>query len=265
VTGNLKYDLPAPASDPPALRHRFGLPSHRPVLTAGSTGEGEDAPVLDAFRRTRELHPDAFLVLAPRHPERAARAAALAEARGLRAHALSSRRDGDAGAADVLLVDGVGELARLYALGAVAFVGGSLVPVGGHNVLEPAAAGVPVLFGPHTAHVAEPAALLRAGAAAAVADGDALAEAWTRCSSTGARPGMAGGARRVLADNPGAGRSTPAGGALLPWHRRPAEGRVEHRAPRRWRSEPPSLLYRAAVALRNRRYDRPGRAVPGIR
>ena len=206
VTGNLKYDLPVPVLDPTALRRRFGLLSERPVLVAGSTGEGEDTPVLDAFQAVQEKGRKAFLVLAPRHPERAAGAAELARARGLRPHALSSGSDGAAGAADVLVVDRMGELASLYGMATVAFVGGSLVPVGGHNVLEPAAAGVPVLFGPHTSHVEEPAqALLQAGAARRVADGADLARTWTSLlGDAGAREAMVKAGRRVLEENRGA-------------------------------------------------------------
>jgi 3-deoxy-D-manno-octulosonic-acid transferase len=206
VTGNLKYDLPVPALDPASLRLRFGLPPARPVLVAGSTGEGEDVPVLDAFLAVRHGGAQAFLVLAPRHPERAPRAVDLARARGLRTHALSGGNDAAAGAADVLVVDGVGELARLYGMATVAFVGGSLVPVGGHNVLEPAAAGAPVLFGPHTAHVEEPAqALLAAGAARRVADAGALAATWSALlSDPAARTAMVEAARRVLDANRGA-------------------------------------------------------------
>ncbi len=206
VTGNLKYDLPVPVLDPPELRRRFGLDPSRPVLVAGSTGEGEDAPVLDAFLHVRAERRDAFLVLAPRHPERAARAAELARTRGLRPHPLSTGNDAAAGGADVLVVDGVGELARLYGLATVAFVGGSLVPVGGHNVLEPAAAGAPVLFGPHTAHVEEPAqALLAAGAARRVADAAALGATWAALlRDPAARAAMVEAARRVLDQNRGA-------------------------------------------------------------
>jgi len=219
VTGNLKYDLPAPGHDPLALRRRFGLAPGRPVLVAGSTGEGEDAPVLDAFRALRAERPEAFLVLAPRHPSRAARAAELAVERGLRPHALSSAHDAAAGEADVLVVDGMGELARLYGMASVAFVGGSLVPVGGHNVLEPAAAGVPVLFGPYTAHAEEPAqALLAAGAARRVADGEALAAAWAALlHDPAACQAMGAAGRRVLDDNRGAlGRTTALLLDLLP-------------------------------------------------
>jgi 3-deoxy-D-manno-octulosonic-acid transferase len=228
VTGNMKYDLVPPSVDLAALRRRFGLALGRPVLVAGSTGEGEDAPVLDAFVRARAHHPDAFLVLAPRHPERARQAGMLAADRGLRAHALSTGRDEAAGQADVLLVDGIGQLARLYAVAAVAFVGGSLVKVGGHNVLEPAAAGVPVLFGPHTAHVQEPAeSLLRAGAARRVEDAASLGAAWAGLlADEPARREMADAARRVLEANRGAlARTTALLASLLPApHRRPAEG-----------------------------------------
>src|SRR6185436_21086462 len=111
---------PVPVLDPTALRRRFGLLSERPVLVAGSTGEGEDTPVLDAFQAVQEKGRKAFLVLAPRHPERAAAAAELARARGLRPHALSSGSDGAAGAADVLVVDRMGELASLYGMATVA-------------------------------------------------------------------------------------------------------------------------------------------------
>jgi 3-deoxy-D-manno-octulosonic-acid transferase len=96
----------------------------------------------------------------------------------VRVHRLSSGRDGEAGAADGLLVDRVGELAALYAMASVAFVGGSLVPIGGHNLLEPAAASVPVLFGPHVHHVAQDAsALLRSGGAIEIATPEALGAA----------------------------------------------------------------------------------------
>jgi 3-deoxy-D-manno-octulosonic-acid transferase len=179
VTGNIKYDLPPPRVSRESLLERFGLSRRRPVVVAGSTGAGEDAPVLDAFVRARRDHPDLFLVLAPRHPERAADAAGEANSRGLTHHLLSTGDDRAASSADVLVVDTVGELAALYGLAHVAFVGGSLVPVGGHNVLEPAAAGVPVAFGPYTHHFAEPVeALLRSGGGIRVRDGGELASVW---------------------------------------------------------------------------------------
>ncbi len=207
VTGNVKYDLAPPTVDREALRRRFALADDRPVLVAGSTAAGEDGPVLDAYAEARRVVPRAFLVLAPRHPERAPEVERLARERGLRLARLSSAAAGRAGEShDGLLVDTIGELAALYALGRVAFVGGSLVPVGGHNVLEPAALGVPVLFGPHTEHVREPAAaLLDAGGALRVEDGSALARRFRELlEDGGARARIAAAAAAVLESNRGA-------------------------------------------------------------
>jgi len=187
VTGNLKYDLPAPEVDADRLRSRLGLDADRPVLVAGSTGEGEEEQVLDAFRSVRRAHPRAFLVLAPRHVERAEQVEREAVGRALVLTRLS-RETREAGTRDGLLVDTLGDLAGLYTLASAAFVGGSLVPIGGHNVLEPAAAGAPVLFGPHTHHVEEPArALEQAGGALRVRDADELAAAWSALLADPAR------------------------------------------------------------------------------
>jgi 3-deoxy-D-manno-octulosonic-acid transferase len=176
VTGNIKYDLPLPAEDPEELRRRLGLATRRPVLVAGSTAAGEDGMVLEAFERGRQAHPDLLLVLAPRHVTRADEVEQVIHARGLSAVRYSSRAP--VGASDVLLVDTVGELASLYRLASVAFVGGSLVPIGGHNLLEPAASGAPVLYGPYTDHVREPAeALLQAGGGRRVRDAPELGQA----------------------------------------------------------------------------------------
>jgi 3-deoxy-D-manno-octulosonic-acid transferase len=179
VTGNIKYDLPGPASEPAELAARFGLSRDRPVLVAGSTGPGEEEVVLEAFQEVRRSHPDAFLVLAPRHPDRSDGVHLKATAAGLDLYRLSHGNSTAAGASDGLLVDTLGELSALYSLATAAFVGGSLIPVGGHNVLEPAAAGVPVLVGPHTEHFKEPAqALLLAGGASVVTGAETLARAW---------------------------------------------------------------------------------------
>ncbi len=149
-----------------------------PVLVAGSTHAGEEDAVLAAFDRVRAVAPSARLVLAPRKPERFEEVAALLQARGT---GFVRRSDLVAGAswpvaAPVVLLDSLGELAALYPGARAAFVGGTLVPVGGHNVLEPAAAGVPVVFGPHTEHACDAAArLVAAGGAVEVRDADALA------------------------------------------------------------------------------------------
>jgi 3-deoxy-D-manno-octulosonic-acid transferase len=184
VTGNLKFDLQAPDIDAAALRDRLGLAGARPVVIAGSTGVGEDPIVLDAFARARATLPDLLLVLAPRHPDRFASAAALAGSRGYAVRPLSTMTGSPSAPTDVIVVDTIGRLADLYALGSSSFVGGSLVRVGGHNLLEPLAAGSPVLFGPHTGHVAEIAqALVDARAGERVRDADAPADAWIRLAT----------------------------------------------------------------------------------
>jgi len=159
VTGNLKFDAPAaagPAADARALRRDLGLAEAGAVLLAGSTHRGEEEAVLEAFARLRAARPGLALVLVPRHPERCGEVEALARGWGL-AVARRSRGAAPAGT-PVLLVDTVGELGRLYAAADVAFVGGSLAPVGGHNVLEAAAAGTPIVVGPHMENFAEIAA-----------------------------------------------------------------------------------------------------------
>jgi 3-deoxy-D-manno-octulosonic-acid transferase len=177
VIGNLKFDLPEPVEKAEDLRRRFGVASDRPVVAAGSTGDGEDRLVLDAFSAARRDVPNLLLILAPRHPERFTSAALEAEHRGFEVSRVSSGTASER--TDVLLVDTIGQLAALYAIASSAFVGGSLVPVGGHNLLEPLAAGVPVLFGPHTDHVNEIAtALTLTGAGLRVADAAALGRAF---------------------------------------------------------------------------------------
>jgi 3-deoxy-D-manno-octulosonic-acid transferase len=176
VTGNMKHDAAAPeASDGDTWRQRLGLAPDRPVWIAGSTHAGEEELVLAAHALARRAHPDLVLVLAPRHPERAAEIAGLVHGHGWPA----ARRSALAGALDreaVMILDTVGELADLYAIGDVVFVGGSLVPRGGHNVLEPARLGKPVIVGPHTANFREAAALLTgSGGALIVRDGAELA------------------------------------------------------------------------------------------
>jgi 3-deoxy-D-manno-octulosonic-acid transferase len=204
VTGNVKYDLASPEVDEATLRQRLRLSAERPVLVAGSTAPGEEGQVLEAFQAVRREHADLLLVLAPRHVERADEAAALVREHGLRCRRYSA--DDGGGEAPVLLLDTVGDLAALYRLARVAFVGGSLVPVGGHNVLEPAAVGVPVLFGPHTEHFREPAeALERAGGALRVTDAAGLARAVDRLVRDPARRDEMGDrARRVVEVNRGA-------------------------------------------------------------
>jgi 3-deoxy-D-manno-octulosonic-acid transferase len=193
VTGNLKFDYQLPQETEARGRElRSALGAGRPVWVAGSTHEGEEEQVLDAHAQLLRSRPDALLVLVPRHPPRFDAVAALLRRRGV---AFVTRSSGApvTPATSVLLADTLGELVLLYAAADVAFVGGSMVPIGGHNLLEPAALGKPVVTGPHTASAAPVARLLiEAGAAEVVANGDALATAVGRLLGDGAARGTAG-------------------------------------------------------------------------
>lgn len=166
TTGNLKYDIPCRQVSPEertALRKRYAIPGEMTVITAASTHPGEEEPVLDAYRELLTAHGSLMLVLVPRHPERAVQVAGLLEKSGLpflRRTALTADAPPRFSGGSVLLVDTVGELMDLYALSDLAFVGGSLVATGGHNLLEPASLGIPFIFGPHMANFREIAALV---------------------------------------------------------------------------------------------------------
>ncbi|WP_339100654.1 lipid IV(A) 3-deoxy-D-manno-octulosonic acid transferase [Pseudomonas atacamensis] len=177
VTGSIKFDL---TIDPQLSQRAADLRSQwqaqdRPVWIAASTHEGEDEVVLDAHRRLLANHPDALLILVPRHPERFISVFDLCQREGFATVRRSTGANVDA-QTSVLLGDTMGELLFLYALADSAFVGGSLVPNGGHNLLEPAALAKPVLSGPHLFNFLDIAAQLReAGALAEVDDAEGLA------------------------------------------------------------------------------------------
>jgi len=175
VVGNIKFDLELGAGIADRGRElRRVVGAGRPTWIAGSTHAGEEEQVLAAHGELLRTEPQALLLLVPRHPQRFEAVADLLNARALRFTRRSSGAVPDA-ATPVVLVDTVGELAALYASADVAFVGGSLVPIGGHNLLEPAALGVPVLTGPSYANGRDIAQLLLArGAALQVADADEL-------------------------------------------------------------------------------------------
>jgi 3-deoxy-D-manno-octulosonic-acid transferase len=176
VTGDLKLDAQAPSPPAPALAARL---ASVPYVVAGSTHEGEEAAALAALAAAERAGHAAALVLAPRHPERFERAAALVEASGRRLRRRSAPSAGPLASGEVLLLDTLGELASLYAAARLAFVGGTLAPVGGHNLLEPARSGCPIVVGPHLANARESAALLlEAGAAETVRDAAALGAAF---------------------------------------------------------------------------------------
>ncbi len=151
VTGNLKFDVPAPPAPPiiASLRAAFEQANTSPVIVCGSTVDGEEPMLLQAFVNVLASHPRAAMILAPRHPERFGEVAKLLEQLGIRFWR-RSLWSGDSIFGGVLLIDTIGELAALYALADIAFVGGSLVPRGGHNIIEPALHCVPIVVGNHT-------------------------------------------------------------------------------------------------------------------
>jgi 3-deoxy-D-manno-octulosonic-acid transferase len=179
VAGNLKFDSAPPQLGPEerqALAAELGLAGRR-VLAAGSTHPGEEEPCLEAFAGVRHTHPDLALLLAPRDVNRGRAVARLATERGLTVACLSLGPVPPG--AQVIVLDVLGRLAQAYALAESAFVGGSFVAVGGHNLLEPAAQGVPVLFGPATHNFLEMAqGLEQAGGGLRLREGRDLAAAW---------------------------------------------------------------------------------------
>jgi 3-deoxy-D-manno-octulosonic-acid transferase len=150
TAGNLKFDQ----ASPPAPAHNPLPPIERPTLVCGSTHEGEESALLDAWPTLLAQHPTALMVIVPRHPERFDDVARQIESRGL-AFARRSRRETPNEETHIWLGDTMGELGHWYARSSLCFIGGTLVPVGGHNPLEALSAGKPVVFGPHTENAAE--------------------------------------------------------------------------------------------------------------
>ncbi|WP_448382264.1 3-deoxy-D-manno-octulosonic acid transferase [Desulfosoma sp.] len=176
VAGNLKFDLAVYQKETFATRRdglRLILAPGRPVWIAGSTHDGEERLVLEAHQGILRQHPNALLILAPRHIERTPAIAALCTQRSLRWERRSRNRP--VGDAHVFLLDSIGELASLYPMARGAFIGGSLVPRGGHNPLEAAVHGVPCCWGPHLYNFREiEAFLVKEGCGRPVGDGDSL-------------------------------------------------------------------------------------------
>jgi 3-deoxy-D-manno-octulosonic-acid transferase len=175
VTGNVKFDMEIGQSAVDAGRNFRRLAPGRPVWIAGSTHDGEESVVLAAHTIVKARHPGALLILVPRHPQRFEAVRALLRRRG---EPFAQRSSGEVPGAeqDTFLVDTLGELQMFYAAADVAFVGGSLVPIGGHNLLEPAVLGLPILSGPHTHNAQDIAELLQqCGALSIVASADELA------------------------------------------------------------------------------------------
>jgi len=200
-SGNLKYDIPygkVPHDEKVELRERYLIPAGATVITAGSTHPGEEELVLHTYRQLLATGEKLFLVLVPRHPERAGMVAGMLDDGKFayrRRTALTTDNADLFQDGEVLLVDTVGELMSFYALADVVFVGGSLVPTGGHNLLEPASVGVATVFGPHVTNFREIAGLvLQYGAGIQVDTPEGLTET---CRALVTSPEL----RRVLGQN----------------------------------------------------------------
>lgn len=181
VIGNLKFDIQVPenlADVGSELRQSWG--AQRPVWIAASTHEGEELPVLKAHSRVLKRFPDAMLLIAPRHPERFRAVASVCRSLGFNTRVRSEKTPADE-RTQCFVIDTMGELLRFYAAADIAFVGGSLEAIGGHNLLEPAALGKPVIVGPHTFNTEEVAfSLIEARAAMRVKDESELGAALVR-------------------------------------------------------------------------------------
>ncbi len=175
VTGSVKFDVTIPASvheKANVFRQRFG--SDRLVWCAASTHEGEEEKLLTVFEKLMQQFPNLLLLLVPRHPERFAKVAQLCSKKGYKVQLRSDDVNCD-NDTQILIGDSMGELNAYYAASDVAFVGGSFIPIGGHNLLEPASLGIPAITGPHVFNFAEITRLLtEAGGVIKVEDSDEL-------------------------------------------------------------------------------------------
>jgi len=205
ITGSLKFDaletLPTPGRGPERVLRFFRMSSNRPVLVAGSTLKGEEASVIRAFNQLRRHGTNALLVLAARQPQRFADVERLCRQEGLATVRRSELPIDAEPRADAVVLDTIGELAQLYQVATVVFVGGSLVPAGGHNILEPALFGKPIVFGPHMENFGEIAdAFLANGAAVQVRDERDLDETIVSLMGDPVRRARLGAAARALVE-----------------------------------------------------------------
>jgi 3-deoxy-D-manno-octulosonic-acid transferase len=208
VTGNIKFDRSRPRMTEAEIlsqRNALALAPGDLVFVAGSTHTGEELIILEVFRRLRSDFPGLRLILAPRRIDQAATILDRAQKMGFTPVRRTEIQPNSTNY-DVLILDTIGELAGVYGIGTVSFVGGSLAPEGGHNLLEPAAHGCPVLFGPHTFNFSSMAdALVRCGGGRRVGDGEGLLEAARNLlSSREERDRMGRLARRFVEENKGA-------------------------------------------------------------
>lgn len=206
VTGSLKFDSLESSPTPGRGRERvlrfFRIPPGRPVIIAGSTSKGEEEPVIRAFNRVRAAGTNALLIIAARHPERFDEVERLCRHEGLVAIRRTELEIDAEPRADAVVLDTIGELAQLYQLATVVFIGGSLVPAGGHNILEPALYGKPIVFGPYMQNFGEIAdAFLSNRAAIQVRSETELEETMLSLIGDPVRRARVGAAARALVES----------------------------------------------------------------
>lgn len=214
VSGNLKFDIKLSSSSALVENLQRLLPQGARVIVCGSTTDGEEELVLAAFREVLQQFPNTVMVLAARHPERFEKVAALFASAGLpyvKRSTWNSQPASPLCPGSVFLLDSVGELASVYALADIAFVGGSLVPLGGHNILEPAQHGVAVLSGPHTFNFREIVRIFETGGGLRLVTADQLGAAITNLlRNEDERKQLGRRARELFLENTGATQKTVA-------------------------------------------------------
>jgi 3-deoxy-D-manno-octulosonic-acid transferase len=210
VSGNLKFDIRPNTQLSLVNGLRAAIGKDSPVIVCGSTAEGEEGTLLAAFKEIRQQFPSAIMVLAPRHPERFEKVAALTSSEGfsLQRRSLWTPQQ-PVKNGGIFLLDTVGELAAVYELADIAFVGGSLVPTGGHNILEPAQYGAAILVGPHTFNFREIVTIFEQGGAAKTVTDETLGQQFlSLLSHPEKRQQMGGRAKDLFAKHAGGTRRT---------------------------------------------------------
>jgi 3-deoxy-D-manno-octulosonic-acid transferase len=209
VSGNLKFDVRSNAQPELITGLRGAIGKDSPVIVCGSTAEGEEDPLLAAFQAVQQQFPAAVMVLAPRHPERFEKVAALISAEGFLLQRRTQWQPPQPIRSGIFLLDSVGELAAIYEAADIAFVGGSLVPTGGHNILEPAQYGAAILVGMHTFNFREIVTLFEQAGAVKTITAEALpAQLLSLLGQPEDRQRMGSAAKDLFAKHAGATRRT---------------------------------------------------------
>jgi 3-deoxy-D-manno-octulosonic-acid transferase len=217
VGGNLKFDVAAPSRAAIAQQLIGAIPAEAPILVCGSTLDDEEELLLHSFKALLRTYPNTVMVLAPRHPERFDSVAELITAGGVNLIRRSTY-GGDPIRGSIFLLDTIGELASVYSIATIAFVGGSLVPRGGHNILEPALFGKPIVVGPHTENFRDIVSIFRAENAVQVIDRGQVSSTWHMLlESPGEREALGRRAQRVFASQAGATKRTIEALEVLLW------------------------------------------------